>query len=63
MTSPSQSIGATLLATLAVLGIVEHWFLVLPISINSLWGWGLASHKQTEIQEREQRAARASGGA
>ncbi len=34
---------ATLLAALAVLGLVEHWFLVFPVRAETLWGWGLAS--------------------
>jgi putative photosynthetic complex assembly protein 2 len=30
-----------LLATLLGLGLVEHWFLVLPIRSSGLWTWGL----------------------
>lgn len=33
--------GYTLLATLMVLAVVEHWFLVLPLPAGSLWGWWL----------------------
>ena len=33
--------GFTLLATLAVLGLIEHWFLVLPLPVAGMWGWGL----------------------
>jgi len=36
---------ASLLATLCVLGLLEHWFLVLPLSVAQLWRWGLASHR------------------
>jgi putative photosynthetic complex assembly protein 2 len=32
-----------LLATLVVLGIIEHWILVLPFSSTALWSWGLRS--------------------
>lgn len=30
-----------LLASLVVLGLLEHWFLVLPINIEALWRWSL----------------------
>jgi putative photosynthetic complex assembly protein 2 len=39
--------GTTLLATMMVLAILEHWFLVLPISAtrvwNAMWEWSLVS--------------------
>jgi putative photosynthetic complex assembly protein 2 len=39
--------GFSLLATMMVLAILEHWFLVLPISAtriwNAMWQWSLAS--------------------
>lgn len=34
---------ATLLAALAALGVIEHWFLVFPWRAETLWGWGLPS--------------------
>lgn len=34
-------VGLTLLGTLLVLAILEHWFLVLPLSVNALWSWSL----------------------
>ncbi len=37
----------TFLATMLVLGLVEHWFLVLPVPFEQLWRWGLRSHKAT----------------
>ncbi|NJO32638.1 MAG: DUF3623 domain-containing protein [Rhodospirillales bacterium] len=33
--------GFTLLGTLLVLAILEHWFLVLPLPFNALWSWSL----------------------
>jgi putative photosynthetic complex assembly protein 2 len=39
--------GLTLLATLLALGILEHWFLVMPIPSESLWTWGLSSRQST----------------
>jgi putative photosynthetic complex assembly protein 2 len=35
----------TLLATLVVLGTLEHWFLMLPLDIEALWRWSLKSRK------------------
>lgn len=31
----------TLLATLAALGLLEHWLMVLPVPETALWGWAL----------------------
>jgi len=46
-----QATGATLLATMLVLAVLEHWLLVLPLPAAALWGWGLRS-----------RTARSTGG-
>jgi putative photosynthetic complex assembly protein 2 len=35
--------GFTFLATMMVLAILEHWFLVLPLPAAALWKWGLRS--------------------
>jgi len=32
-----------LLASLLALGVLEHWFMVLPLPISALWGWGMRS--------------------
>lgn len=37
-----ESIGLTMLASLVVLAVVEHWFLVLPLPAEALWAWYLA---------------------
>jgi putative photosynthetic complex assembly protein 2 len=42
--TPYDVTAATLLATLVVLALVEHWFMVLPIPSTKLWEWGLTSH-------------------
>jgi G3E family GTPase len=41
--SSAEAAGATFLATLMALAILEHWFLVLPLPSAKLWSWGLAS--------------------
>jgi putative photosynthetic complex assembly protein 2 len=38
-----EAVGLTLVTTLLVLAILEHWFLVLPLPVNALWAWGLRS--------------------
>ena len=37
--------GLIFLATMTILGLVEHWFLVLPVPMARLWDWGLGSRK------------------
>ncbi len=48
--------GYSLLATLMVLAILEHWFLVLPISAarlwNSLWQWSLGPRGKPPLSHR-----------
>lgn len=41
--SGAQGIGYALVATLLILGIIEHWLMVLPLPATALWGWGLKS--------------------
>ena len=36
---PITAIGAAMLATLAALGLLEHWFMVLPVRDAALWTW------------------------
>ena len=42
---PFAATGFTFLATMLVLAIVEHWFLMLPVPFGQLWRWGLRSHQ------------------
>jgi putative photosynthetic complex assembly protein 2 len=39
--SDADVAGASLLAALAALGLLEHWFLVIPFPTAALWGWSL----------------------
>jgi putative photosynthetic complex assembly protein 2 len=39
--SGSAVVGLILVATLLALGILEHWFLVLPLPDEALWAWAL----------------------
>lgn len=42
-TGAFESTGFMLLASLLSLGVLEHWFMVLPLPIAALWGWGMRS--------------------
>ena len=46
--SAFQTTGASFLATLLTLAIIEHGFLVLPIPATALWTWGLRSRAKRE---------------
>lgn len=41
---PFSATGYALLATFAALGLIEHWFLVVPLPVGELWAWGMRSH-------------------
>jgi putative photosynthetic complex assembly protein 2 len=41
--SAFETTGYTLLASLMALGVLEHWFMVLPLPIAALWSWGMRS--------------------
>lgn len=45
------STGPALLATLMGLAILEHWFLVLPLRSERLWGWGLRADETPKLAE------------
>jgi putative photosynthetic complex assembly protein 2 len=38
---PFRATSFTLLAALITLGVLEHWFLVLPLQATALWRWSL----------------------
>ena len=41
--TPFDVVGLTLVSTLFALGVVEHWFMLLPLPAITLWGWGMSS--------------------
>jgi len=41
-----ETAGFAILATLMVLAVAEHWFLVAPVHVNALWSWGVKSGPQ-----------------
>lgn len=42
---------ATFVSALLILGILEHWFLVLPLPVEALWSWGLRSRPSGDVPE------------
>lgn len=43
----AEMVGASLLTTLALLGVLEHLFLALPFRDGMLWGWAFPQRKPT----------------
>ena len=41
--TPFEVASLTLVSTLFALGVVEHWFMLLPLPAITLWGWGMRS--------------------
>jgi len=39
--TPVEITSLTLVSTLFALGVVEHWFMLLPLPALTLWGWGM----------------------
>jgi putative photosynthetic complex assembly protein 2 len=40
-----EQVAYTLIAALAALGVLEHWFLIVPLPVTALWKWGLGSRQ------------------
>jgi putative photosynthetic complex assembly protein 2 len=45
--------GVMLVASLVALGILEHWFLVLPMSEEVLWRWALRLRRKAHVPLQE----------
>lgn len=43
----AEMVGASLLTTLSLLGVLEHLFLALPFRDGMLWGWALPKRRMT----------------
>ena len=43
--TPLDIAGLTLVSTLFALGILEHWFMLLPLPAMTLWGWGVKAQR------------------
>lgn len=45
-----QAAALTLIATLVVLGTLEHWFLMLPLNIDALWRWSMKAREASSVR-------------
>ena len=52
--TPFDVVGLTLVSTLFALGVVEHWFMLLPLPAITLWGWGMRAPFSPEDNVMEQ---------
>ena len=52
--TPFDIVGLTLVSTLFALGVVEHWFMLLPLPAITLWGWGIRSSLPPEETAMDQ---------
>ena len=52
--TPFEVVSLTLVSTLFALGVVEHWFMLLPLPAITLWGWGMRSRFSPEDNIMEQ---------
>jgi putative photosynthetic complex assembly protein 2 len=60
LASDFEVAGYGLVAALLALAILEHWFLVLPIPVVKIWGWGLSSRSPRLLRSARLAAGRAS---
>lgn len=44
-----EATGLSFIATLLTLALLEHWFLILPFSVEALWDWGLRSRRGAAV--------------
>jgi putative photosynthetic complex assembly protein 2 len=51
--TPFEVVSLTLVSTLFALGVVEHWFMLMPLPAITLWGWGMRSPFSPEDKNME----------
>jgi putative photosynthetic complex assembly protein 2 len=44
--TPALKLSYTLMATLLTLAVLEHWFLVIPLSVEKMWGWAMGKRSR-----------------
>ena len=50
--TPFEIASLTLVSTLFALGVIEHWFMLLPLPAITLWGWGMRSQISEDVMEQ-----------
>ena len=56
-----DAMALTMLATLAALGVIEHWFLVTPLPAERLWLWTPADRQNSDAAGSDQRVRQRRG--
>ena len=56
--NPFEVTSWALISTLFALGVLEHWFMLLPLPAMTLWGWGVRSSPLSEEPVAETDAGR-----
>lgn len=51
--SPATIAGATLVTALTALGILEHWFMVVPLGDAALWNWAMGDSPADRVEGAE----------
>jgi putative photosynthetic complex assembly protein 2 len=46
---PFQCVSYALLTSLLGLGVIEHWFMVLPLPSEKLWAWAMQSNRDKSL--------------
>jgi putative photosynthetic complex assembly protein 2 len=49
--TPFEVAGLTLVSALVALGVIEHWFMLLPLPAVTLWGWGMRAVSEETIMK------------
>jgi putative photosynthetic complex assembly protein 2 len=52
---PFEATAFTFLATLSLIALAEHWFLVLPFNVGALWSWSLRGREPAPVPVVEAR--------
>ncbi len=59
--NPTLSVGYALLTCLALLALLEHWFMVLPLPDEKLWRWMMPAHKDLNLKSQKDHLEDANG--
>lgn len=51
--APGAATACALLGAMTALALLEHWFMVLPISPSALWGWALGARAGADAAKTE----------
>jgi putative photosynthetic complex assembly protein 2 len=52
--TPFEIVSLTLVSTLFALGVLEHWFMLLPMPAVTLWSWGMRPQSPPEEMKMDQ---------